>query len=142
MIICIHLRQRYAACNSLLRFVVFRNVTFSECVRNTLHYLFSFLITLAISKCYGKVRVLFFRATTLVSRGKSHYSRVRGLVVRCLLFNPEVSCSNRCVCANFFTSIPKQVSGTETPPIRLCDTFFENDGFFAVSSYGNMVFES
>ena len=50
----------------------------------------------------------FFRATALISRGNSHVSRVRGLVVRCLLFNPEVSCSNPWVCANFFTSIPKQ----------------------------------
>ena len=50
----------------------------------------------------------FFRATTLISRGNSHVSRVRGLVVRCLLFNPEVSCSNPWVCANFFTSIPRQ----------------------------------
>ena len=67
------------------------------------------LITLAISKCYGKVRVLFFpRDNSLISRGNSHVSRVRGLVVRCLLFNPEVSCSNPWVCANFFTSIPKQ----------------------------------
>ena len=67
------------------------------------------LFTLAISKCYGKVRVLFFpRDNSLISRGNSHVSRVRGLVVRCLLFNPEVSCSNPWVCANFFTSIPKQ----------------------------------
>ena len=72
---------------------------------NSVHMIF---ITLAISKCYGKVRVLFFRATTLISRGNSHVSRVRGLVVRCLLFNPEVSCSNPWVCANFLTSIPKQ----------------------------------
>ena len=55
---------------------------------------FLLFITLAISKCYGKVRVLFFRATTLVSARKSHSSGVRGLVVRCLLFNPEGSCSN------------------------------------------------
>ena len=68
------------------------------------------LIVFAISKCYGKVRVLFFRATTLVSAGKSHSSGARGLVVRCLLFNPEDSCSNRCMCANFFTSIWKQKS--------------------------------
>ena len=68
-----------------------------------------FFITLAISKCYGKVRVLFFpRDNSLISRGNSHVSRVRGLVVRCLLFNPEVSCSNPWVCATFFTSIPKQ----------------------------------
>ena len=67
------------------------------------------LVTLAISKCYGKVRVLFFpRDNSLISRGNSHVSRVRGLVVRCLPFNPEVSCSNPWVCANFFTSIPKQ----------------------------------
>ena len=66
------------------------------------------IITLAISKCYGKVRVLFFpRDNSLISRGNSHVSRVRGLVVRCLLFNPEVSCSTPWVCANFLTSIPK-----------------------------------
>ena len=50
----------------------------------------------------------FFSARQLISRGKSHISRVRGLVVRCLLFNPEVSCSNPWVCAYFFTSNPKQ----------------------------------
>ena len=33
---------------------------------------------------------------------KSHSSGVRGLKVRCLLFNPEGSCSNRCVCAIFY----------------------------------------
>ena len=74
----------------------------------------------------GKCGCFFFRATTLISRGNSHVSRVRGLVVRCLLFNPEVSCSNPWVCANFFTSTPKQkvltFFGTET--FRLCDTFF------------------
>ena len=48
------------------------------------------------------------RDNSLISRGKSHISRVRGLVVRCLLFNLEVSCSNRWVCAYFFTSIPNQ----------------------------------
>ena len=50
----------------------------------------------------------FPRDNSLISRGNSHVSRVRGLVVRCLLFNPEVSCSNPWVCANFFTRIPKQ----------------------------------
>ena len=74
----------------------------------------------------GKCGCFFFRATTLISRGNSHVSRVRGLVVRCLLFNPEVSCSNPWVCANFFTSIPKQkvltFFGTET--FRFCETFF------------------
>ena len=59
------------------------------------------IITLAISKCYGKVRVLFFpRDNSLISRGNSHVSRIRGLVG--LVFNPEVSCSNLWVCANFF----------------------------------------
>ena len=36
-----------------------------------------------------------FFSARLISRGKSHISRVRGLVVRCLLFNPEVSCSQK-----------------------------------------------
>ena len=49
----------------------------------------------------------FPRDNSLISRGKSHISRVRGLVVRCLLFNREVSCSNPWVCANFLTSILK-----------------------------------
>ena len=65
----------------------------------------TYIITLGISKCYGKVRMLFFRATTLVSADTSHNSAgVCGLVVRCLLFNPEASCSNHCVFVNFFTS--------------------------------------
>ena len=60
-------------------------------------------ITLAISKCYGKVRVLFFpRDNSLVSDRKSHNSDYFGLVVRCLLFNPEGPGSNPCLCANFF----------------------------------------
>ena len=49
----------------------------------------------------------FFSARQL-SDFTRQLARVRGLVVRCLLFNPEVSCSNPWVCANFFTSIPKQ----------------------------------
>ena len=77
-------------------------------------------IILAISKCYGKVRVLFFpRDNSLISRGNSHVSRVRGLVVRCLLFNPEVSCSNPWLCASFFTSIPKQKVLTFIGTMRL-----------------------
>ena len=44
------------------------------------------LFTLAISKCYRKVRARFFPDNSLVSRGKSHSSRASGLVVRCLLF--------------------------------------------------------
>ena len=75
------------------------------------------------------MRALFSGDNSLVSRGKSHSSRARGLVVRCLLFNPEVSCSNPCVCANFFTSIPKQkvlpfFDTMRFPPCRLCETFF------------------
>ena len=55
----------------------------------------SSLFTLAISKCYGKVWVLFFpRDNSLVSAHKSLSSGVRGLVVRCLLFKPEGLCSN------------------------------------------------
>ena len=36
----------------------------------------------------------FPRDNSLVSSRKSHSSGVLGLVVRCLLFNPEGSCSN------------------------------------------------
>ena len=86
------------------------------------------LITLEISKCYGKVRVLFFpRDNSLISRGNSHVSRVRGLVVRCLLFNPEVSCSNPWVCANFFYKY-SEAEGSDFfrhyETFRLCETFF------------------
>ena len=87
-----------------------------------------FVITLAISKCYGKVRVLFFpRDNSLISRGNSQVSRVRGLVVRCLLFNPEVSCSNPWVCANFFYKY-SEAEGSDFfrhyETFRLCETFF------------------
>ena len=44
----------------------------------------------------------FPRDNSLVSARKSHSSGVRGLVVRCLPFNPEGSVLNPCVCANFF----------------------------------------
>ena len=87
-------------------------------------------ITLAISKCYGKVRVLFFpRDNSLISRVNSHISRVRGLVVRCLLFNPEISCSNQWVCANFFYKY-SEAEGSDFfrhyETFRLCETFFRN----------------
>ena len=85
------------------------------------------IITLAISKCYGKVLVLFFpRDNSLISRGNSHVSRVRGLVVRCLLFNPEVSCSNPWVCANFFYKYSEAESShfRHYETFRLCETFF------------------
>ena len=61
--------------------------------------------TLAISKCYGKVRVLFFRATTLSFQTASRIIDFFGLAVRCLLFNPEGPGSNPCLCANFFYKI-------------------------------------
>ena len=91
------------------------------------------MFALAISKCYGEVRVPFFlRDNSLVSARNSHSSGVRDLVLRCLLFNPEGSCSNRCVCANFFTSIPKHVStffGTMRLPLfgvlKLFREFFD-----------------
>ena len=50
----------------------------------------------------------FFSARQLVSARISHSSGVRCLVVRCMIFNPEGSYSNRGVCANCFTSIPIQ----------------------------------
>ena len=81
----------------------------------TVHTIF---ITLAISKCYGKVRV-FFRATTLISDRKSHNSDFLGLAVRCLLFNPEGPGSNPCLCAlNFLKSFSKQKILT----FRQCDS--------------------
>ena len=84
------------------------------------------IIKLAISKCYGKVRMLFFpRDNSLVSAGKSHSSGVRGLVLRCLLFNPEGSCSNRCVYAYFLKHSEAEgfhFFGTvRLPPFRVCD---------------------
>ena len=67
-----------------------------------------------------KCGCFFFRATTLSFHAASrHISRGRGLVVRCLLFNPEVSCSNPWVCAYFFTSFPKQKVLTFFGTIRL-----------------------
>ena len=88
----------------------------------------SHIFTLAISKCYGKVRVLFFRATILISRGKSHISRVRGLMVRCSLFNPEVSCSNPWVCAYFFYKFSESEGFhffRHYQTFRLCDFFLK-----------------
>ena len=104
-----HEKQKHI--ESMTRTIWFLIIVFPSCFNAVFVQVFFlyFVFTLAISKCYGKVRVLFFpRDNSLISRGNSHVSRVRGLVVRCLLFNPEVSCSNPWVCANFFTSIPKQ----------------------------------
>ena len=72
--------------------------------------------------------MLFFpRDNSLISRGNSHVSRVRGLVVRCLLFNPEVSCSNPWVRANFFYKY-SEAEGSDFfrhyETFRLCETFF------------------
>ena len=69
----------------------------------------------------------FPRDNSLISRGNSHVSRVRGLVVRCLLFNPEVSCSNPWICANFFYKYSEaEVSDffRHYETFRLCETFF------------------
>ena len=41
----------------------------------------------------GKCGCFFPQENSLISRGKSHISRVRGLVVRCLLFNPPFTVS-------------------------------------------------
>ena len=71
----------------------------------------------------------FFSARQLISRGNSHVSRVRGLVVRCLLFNPEDSCSNPWVCANFFHKYSQAESSHifwHYETFRLCETFFRN----------------
>ena len=76
---------------------------------------------------------------SLVSARKSHRSGVRGLVVRCLLFNPAGLCSNRCVLANFFPSIPKQkvltFFGTRRlPPFSKGIFFILNLGFLRPST--------
>ena len=91
------------------------------------------IITLAISKCYGKVRVLFFpRDNSPVSDRKSHNSDFFGLAVRCLLFNPEGPGSNPCLCANFLNKIFeaedshffRQYETPPLPPFRLFETYF------------------
>ena len=98
------------------------------------------IITLAISKCYGKVRVL---DNSLVLARNSRSSSFRGVGVRCLLFNSEGSCSNPCLCANFF----HKYSGAECfhffdtmrlPPFRLCETFFRK--FFNVPKESSLHF--
>ena len=72
------------------------------------------IFTLAISKCYGNVRIFFPGDNSLISDRKSHNSDFFGLVVRCLLFNPEAPGSNPCVCANFF-----QPRGSVFEPLRM-----------------------
>ena len=83
----------------------------------------------------GKCGCFFFpRDNSLISRGNSHVSRVRGLVVRCLLFNPKVSCSNPWVCANFFYKY-SEAEGSDFfrhyETFRLCETFFGFVSFFS-----------
>ena len=89
------------------------------------------IFPLAISKCYGKVRVFFPRDNSLVSDRKSHNSDFFGLAVRCLLFNPEGPGSNPCLCANFFYKIFEAEDShffrqyeTPPPPFRLFETYF------------------
>ena len=76
----------------------------------------------------------FPRDNSLVSARKSHNSGVRGLVVRCLLFNRGGPCSNPCVCAIFLTSNPKQklltFSALRPPTLFGFVRFFRN--FFNV----------
>ena len=83
-------------------FLLFRNkLDFQEAQRDPFYNFYT-----CDSKCYGKVRVLFFpRDNSLVSDRKSHNSDFFGLAVRCLLFNPEGPGSNPCLCANFFNEI-------------------------------------
>ena len=68
----------------------------------------------------------FPRDNSLISRGNSHVSRVRGLMVRCLLFNTEVSCSNPWVCAIFYKYSEAEGSDffRHYETFRLCETFF------------------
>ena len=99
------------------------------------------IITLAISKCFGKVRVFFPRDNPLVSDRKSHNSDFFGLAVRCLLFNPEGPGSNPCLCANFLNKIFEAEDShffrqyeTPPPPFRLFETYFRK--FFFMSPTG------
>ena len=96
-------------------------------------FLFMTLFTLCDKQVLWESAGAFLpRDNSLVSACKSHSSGVRGLVVRCLPFNPEGSCSNPCVCANFFKQIFRSRRFSifrhyETPPffgfVRL---FFES----------------
>ena len=85
----------------------------------------------------------FPRDNSLVLARKWHSSGVRGLVVRCLLFNPEGSYWDRCVCANFLQAFRSRRFSLfrhyETPPFfRLCETFFRN--FFNVLKGSSLQF--
>ena len=112
-------------------------LSFLDDVKILLRKLLKYFITLAISKCYGKVRVFFPRDNSLVSDRKSHNSDFFGLAVRCLLFNPKGPGSNPCPCANFFYKIFEAEDSQffdnmrlPLPPFRLFETYFRK--FFNV----------
>ena len=94
---------------------------FSRSLENSFH-----IYTCDKQVLWESVGAFFPGDNSLVSSGKSHSSRVRGLVVR-LLFNPEVSCSNPCVCANFFYKY-SEAEGSDFfrhyETFRHCETFF------------------
>ena len=65
------------------------------------------LFTLAITKCYGKVRVLFFRATTRFSRQVAQFRRSWSSG-KMLAFQPRTIVFESVRMCYFFTSILKQ----------------------------------
>ena len=86
------------------------------------------MITLEISKCYGKVRVLFFpRDNSHFTRQVAHFTRSWSSG-KMLAFQPRGFVFEPVGMRLFFTSIPKQkvftFFGSET--FRLCETFFRN----------------
>ena len=98
----------------------------SSCVAK---HRFASVFTLAISKCYGKVRVLFFRATTHFTRQVAHFTRswssgkMLAFQPRDFVFEPVG------MRLFFFTSIPKQKVLTFFGTVRLFGfvrPFFEN----------------
>ena len=88
------------------------------------------LFTLAISKCYGKVLALFSgrqlsRFTRFTHSFKSHSSRVRGLVVRCLLLRQRFHVRTRAYALIFLQAFrSRRFSLFSTPPFfRRCENF-------------------
>ena len=75
----------------------------------------------------------FFPRDNSFQPASSHSSGVLGLVVRYLLFNPDVPCWNRCVCANFFTRIPKGL------PIQFF-RHYETSPFFGFETIFSKIF--
>ena len=92
-----------------------------------------FFITLAISKCYGKVRVLFF------PRDNSDFTRQLARFTRSwssgkmLAFEPRGFLFEPVGMRYFFTSIPKQkvLTFRHYETFRLCETFFWLREFFS-----------